>query len=240
MSLVIDAITLAVIVVFALSSFRRGFLNAVVRLAGCILAVVLAMNYSLPLAKGFYQNYLSERVLNLVAQNIGSISLSDIDSFTEGLSQLSVQLPIGISQAVSSEIEAYSQLWYEAVMGESKAGISLAIAENVVAPVAVSLLRVMVFFVIFGMLMLLVNTLASILKGVNHLPLIGGINELLGAAFGAAQGCLYIFVAAALLWFLLSASGGSIGPITSKAIDETVVFRLFYQAGPWASSVYKG
>lgn len=239
MSLAIDVITFSVIAVFAVMAFMRGFLNAVVRLVGCVLAIALAMNYSLPLAKIIYQDYLGERVIDLVAQNIDSISLDDMDSFAEGIKEMSGQLPFGLSQAVSSEISSYSQLWYEAVVDGSKASISLAIAENIVEPVAVSLLRVMVFFVIFGVLMLLVNTLAAILKGVNHLPLIGGVNELLGAVFGAAQGCIYVFVAAALMWFLISAGGGSIGPVTAEVIDETTIFKLFYRSGPWVDVTMK-
>ena len=90
---------------------------------------------------------------------------------------------------------------------------------------------------LFTVLMLLVNTIAGLLKSVNFLPVIGSLNEILGGVLGAAQGLLYVFVFASLLWFIVSATGDGMGIISNSEIEKTFLFRWFYLAGPWARGI---
>ena len=84
--------------------------------------------------------------------------------------------------------------------------------------------------------MIPVHIIAKLFIGVNHIPLIGPLNEVLGGMIGAAQGMLYMFVIASVVWFVLSASGGQIGPVTVDVVEDTILFKEFYNIGPWVES----
>ena len=239
MPMLLDVITVIIVAIFAVSAYRKGFLNSIVMFLGTVGAMFAALTYSQPIARVIYENYLYERVSTLVAENLDKFSVPDVQAFTEGMQNLSQELPAFFSMLLQSEMGLNAELWYNQAINSGAATISAGIVDTVVTPIAIGLVRVVVFFIMFGVLMAIVNTAAGLLRTVNRIPLIGPLNEILGGVLGALQGMLYVFAVSAVLWFLLSAAGGTLGPFTNTAIDQTVLFRYFYAAGPWADSAIK-
>lgn len=239
MTMFLDAITVVVIAIFAVASYRKGFLNTIVVLLGSIGAVVASLTYSQPIAELVYKNYLYDKVAAMVAEHLDEFTAMDMQAFAVGMQELAEELPAFLSLAIKSELGRYAEQWYQQILSGGSATITAAIANTIVAPIAIGLLRVIVFFVLFSVLMLLVKTVAKLLRTVNYLPLIGTLNVLLGGVLGALQGMLYMFVISAVLWFVLLASGGEFGPVTSDIIDQTILFRYFYGAGPWVDSTIR-
>ena len=237
MFLIWDVLTVAIVLTFAAASYKRGFLNAVTRLIGSIGALLFSLVYSEPIARMIFENYLRSSTLDLVAQHIGELSENGAEAFLTGLEGMLPELPGWLAQSLQGALGSSAGAWYEAVQSSDAAALSAAITDTVIGPMAVALVRVLVFFVLFSVLMLLVNTIAGLLKSVNFLPVIGSLNELLGGVLGAAQGLLYVFVFASLLWFVVSATGDEVGILSSSQIEKTTLFRWFYLAGPWARGI---
>lgn len=233
---ILDALTVVIIAVFALSSYRKGFLNAVVVLLGSLGALFVSLTYSQPVAELVYQQFFHEKIAAVVAQHMGSFTAADAAAFAQGIEDMAGELPAVFSSALGSQLGLYVGQWYEQLANSSAQEATAVIANAIVAPVAVGLLRVVVFFIMFSLLMLLVKTVAGLLKTVNYLPLIGTFNALLGGVLGAIQGMLYVFVVSAVLWFLISSSGGQFGPVSADIVGQTLLFKYFYTAGPWVNS----
>lgn len=237
MYLIWDVLTVAIVLTFAAASYKKGFLHAVTRLVGSIGAMLFSLVYSEPIAKMLFENYLRGSTLDLVAQHIGELTQSGAEEFLAGLEGMLSELPGWLAQSLQGALGPSAEAWYAAVQSSDAATLSVTVTDTIIGPMATALLRVLVFFVLFTVLMLLVNTIAGLLKSVNFLPVIGSLNELLGGVLGAAQGLLYVFVFASLLWFVVSATGDSAGILSSNEIEKTYLFRWFYLAGPWARGI---
>ncbi len=236
---ILDALTVGIIAAFAISSYRKGFLNTIVVLLGSLGAMFIALTYSEPAAEVLYQQFFYEKISAMVAQHLGSFTAADAAAFAKNIQDMAGELPAIFSSALQSELGVYVGQWYQQLANSDAATVTATITNTVIGPLAIGLLRVVVFFIMFSLLMMLVNTVAGLLKTVNHLPLIGPFNELLGGVLGAIQGMLYVFVISAALWFLISASGGQFGPVSTAMIEKTLVFKRFYMAGPWVNSAIK-
>ncbi|MFV0497363.1 MAG: CvpA family protein [Candidatus Fimivivens sp.] len=232
MAWVLDAITVGIIAAFGFSSYRQGFLNTIVMLLGSLGAVFVAFTYSEPIAQIIYQQFLNEKVLTVVSENLQSLTAIDAAAFARELEEMVREMPALFSFA----FEADMGNWYQQLTAGNDAAVSAAITDTIIAPVAISLLRVVIFFILFSLLMILVKVVAGLLKTVNHLPIIGIFNGLLGGVLGVIQGMLYMFVISAVLWFLFSISNGEIGAISAQTIEQTIFLKHFYTAGPWVES----
>ncbi|HWP51622.1 MAG TPA: CvpA family protein [Clostridia bacterium] len=239
MSWILDALTVGVIAAFAISSYRKGFLNTIVVLLGSLGAMFVSLTYSQPAAEVIYQRFFYEKISAMVAQHLGAFTAADAAAFAKNIEDLAGELPAVLSAALESELGIYVGQWYQQLASSNAATVTTAITDTIIGPLAIGLLRVVTFFIMFSLLMMLVNIVAGLLKTVNHLPLIGTFNELLGGVLGAIQGMLYVFVISAVLWFLISASGGSFGPVSADMINQTLIFKYFYTAGPWVNSTIK-
>ena len=236
---ILDALTVGIIAVFAIASYRKGFLNTIVMLLGSMGDLFVSLTYSQPAAELIYHAFFYDKIAAMVAQRLGTFTAADAAAFAKGLEELVSELPAVLSSALGSELGIYVGQWYQQLAGSNAAAVTVAITDTIIAPIAIGLLRVVAFFILFSLLMMLVKTVAGLLKTVNHLPLIGTFNELLGGVLGAIQGMLYVFVASAVLWFLISASGGQFGPVSAEMIGQTLIFKHFYTAGPWVNSAIK-
>ena len=72
----------------------------------------------------------------------------------------------------------------------------------------------------------------------NHLPLISGANHFLGALLGVLQGCLVLFLAAAVLGLLISLTGGWPG-VNSEVISQSYLFNIFYNIINWGRNLFR-
>lgn len=233
MSLALDLAAVIIIAVFAIATYKKGFLNAAAVFLGTIVSFVMAVSVSGPAARFIFDSYISDNVNSVVMKHMGNISQNDVTAFSEGMRELIDEMPSLISGMMENGFGVHVDEWYDKIMASDAESVSQAVNDVIIAPLATGLLRVLAFFVLFFVLMLAVNVIAGLLTGVNMLPLIGPLNELLGGVLGGIQGMLYVFVLAAVLWFALSAAGGEIGPISEQTVEQTWLFKYFYDIGPW-------
>lgn len=236
---ILDALTMVIIGACALSAYRKGFLGTLTALLASLAALYLSLRYSQTIAELVYTQFFSDKIATLVAQHLSDFTAADAAAFAQGIVNLASHLPGVFSTALRSELAIYVEQWYQQLAGSSAQAMTVAITNAIIAPLAIGLLRVIVFCVMFGLFSMLGNAAARLFKTVNHLPLIGTFNALLGGVLGAIQGMLYVFVASAVLWFILLASGGQFGPVSSEMIGQTLIFKCFYTAGPWVNSTIK-
>lgn len=237
MSWVIDGISLLVLIIFAVASYHKGFLYTVVRLGGTVAALLFSFYYSQPVAELVYSRFLEGWATEAVRNNIGLLRTADYSSFVQSVQEMLADMPSAIGTLLQNSIGNSMQQWYETLSQADPTLAAGVIVDMAVQPVLTGAARVAVFCLMFFVLMLLVTTLAGLMKTVNYIPLIGSFNEMLGGILGLAQGMLYLFVIAAAVWFLLSAAGGSFAGLSEETVQQTLLFRWFYQAGPWTKQL---
>ncbi len=216
---------LAVILLFVLAIFigyRRGFMKSILKLAGCLLSLVIAASLSGVIAGGLYSSVVGPKVEEQIVANIPSADLSTVES---GLQQVLDQLPDVVtntlgSYGVGSASEIVSSL--EGSLSGDPAAIAAVISDKVVRPVAVLLIQMVTFFILFIILLIVTSILASLLSKVFNLPLLRQVNGVLGAVLGAVEGVLWVLVGVTVLQIIASSASGD-ALITAQTLEKSLL-----------------
>ena len=224
----------AVILIFLLAiliGYRRGFVKAVIRLAGCVLALVVALCLSKPLAGGVFDLFFSDQLEQTVSSHIGQ---TDEQAVREALENILEQLPQpvvnaldGVGLGTPEEITGQVQ----DALGGTAAELSERIVSLVVRPAAVSLLSALLFLVLFIVCMILVGILASVINKAFQIPVLKQVNGALGAAVGVLEGALLVFVGVTVIT-LISQASASDGVISREVVERTTIVRTIEKISP--------
>ena len=106
-------------------------------------------------------------------------------------------------------------------------GIVEELADATLRPLMVSAIGMIGFVLLFSILSIIANILLSTLGIVNHLPVVGPINALLGGAVGVLEGVLLVWVFAFLLRGLLGIYPEGWWIFRADTIGHTFLFRYF-------------
>ena len=145
-SIVWDGITIAVIAVFALSAYRKGLLNVLVRFIGAIAVFAASIIYSKTIAAMIYTNVFGDRVAEAVAANLDRFGEPGIEAFTDAVKGVIAMLPPGLSQALDLQAAANADTWYQNFLSANADSLVSVISEQMIAPAATAVLQVVVFF----------------------------------------------------------------------------------------------
>lgn len=233
MHLLLDLVAVLIIVSFACSAYRKGFLHTIAMLLGSLASIGVALVYSRPLATGVYSRYLKTHVVDYVLQSIEKLEEPQLAAFSQAMEQKAEELPSAIRTLLQTQVIPYMESWYEKFTSFSAVDFAEALAEAVAAPIVIAVLQVVMFSLIFGGLMILVRLFANLMRGIQYVPLVGSINALLGAVLGMIQGGLYLFVVCAVLWLVMTVAGDSLPMITPEVVDKTMIVKQFFAVGPW-------
>lgn len=99
-----------------------------------------------------------------------------------------------------------------------------AITTVLLQPIATTMLRVVVFAVIFCLLLLLVNMLYRVGFGVNKLPLLGGINRLLGVGVGVIEALIVVYILCMVLVIVSALAGGKVEWLSWDELQKAKIF----------------
>lgn len=226
-----NAAVFAVIIILALSALmgiKRGFIKTVFMLFSTIAAILLTVLLS-PYVSKMMQN--NDRILNYVMERVEQgIDFGDEetqeDSFIEGLG-----LPSFLEKAL---VENNNSDIYDTLEVEREN-----IKHYVSLYVAIIIIKAIAFILTFIVLLLLLGLLCRVLDIVAKLPVLHGINKLLGCAAGIVQGIVIIWL---LCVFLTAISGTALGRDIFEMIDESRFLTYIYDNNliiTFVTSVFK-
>ncbi len=231
MAYILDGAAILIFLLAIFLGFRRGFIKSVIHLAGCVVAIVAAALLSTPLAGGAYDLFLADTVEETISSKIVE---TDEQSVQEALTGILEQLPGPVANALESAgLGTPEQLTekLQSSLGGSADALSSTISTMIVRPVAVSLLRMLFFTVLFIVVMILAAIAATAIDRVCHLPVLRQVNGALGGVMGALQGALLVFVGVTVLT-LLSLVSDSDGAISRQTIEDTHIVRAIETVSP--------
>lgn len=104
-----------------------------------------------------------------------------------------------------------------------------AAAGDAVRTMAVSLLTMVAFLIIFLLAMLIVRALVRLTRSVNRVPVVGGINRLLGGVLGAAEAFLLCYLIGMAATVLISFSENRWGWLNTAVVQKTYLLNWFIQ-----------
>ncbi|MDE6020437.1 MAG: hypothetical protein K2H01_05500 [Ruminococcus sp.] len=111
-----------------------------------------------------------------------------------------------------------------AILRNDYSGASLEIEKNYIKPVVMGILKTLIFILITVLLSSLLRLSLLVLPSRKE----SSMGKFIGAAFGAAKGIIYLYLIVLLVSGISSMQNGEYPFYSSKTINQTYLFRIFY------------
>lgn len=235
MSLLLDVVTVLILAGAVIGSWRRGLVRSVVETAGYILSLVAANLCSVPLGGWIYAAVLRPLCYNSISQSIAAQLHSSAEKTGQALPALS-----GLGQFLTQYGGADFARSVSAAAGTGEKAAAGALMNTMAEPLLLSGARLIAFFAIFFLCMVLVRAVARLSDVVLRIPVVRGLNRLGGAAFGAVKGVILLFLLSTLVALLIPVfSLRENPPITNNTVSATSLFKYVYEANPLGGMLLK-
>ena len=104
-----------------------------------------------------------------------------------------------------------------------------AAAGDVLRTVAVAFLTMVAFLIIFLLAMLIVQALAKLTRNVNRVPVVGGVNRVLGGVLGAAEAFLICYLIGMTATVLITLSENQWSWLNTAVVQKSTLLNWFVQ-----------
>ena len=198
MSAIVDIILLIVIFVMILAGIKNGFVRCVLSIVAFTLAFAAAVFLSEPAAQTVYDNFVKEPIESAIAESIPDMSTAK--TAADNTQAVIDSLPEAVVSAASSLGIDVSQLAEQAGnINLNTSDMAAELTDKVARPIALAVLKVLAFAVIFLILNLVLQIAVSVISRLFDLPVLKTFNRTLGGVLGAVKGLLLVTVLAILL-----------------------------------------
>lgn len=215
MAWIYDLVFLIVFAFAAVASWRKGFLASLTELIGAVVGVGVAVwasrSLSVPIYEQFVSGSVSEKVESAVAQSGGDLAaaVQAMDFLPDTVRDTLAQLVQGAGNALPEQIT------------------------TALEPILLPFVQVLLFVVLCMVVRWVFRLLVGLLRHVNGVPLLGGVNRLLGLVLGLMTGALDCWLLALLLWFVASVTAGSLEFLTLSVLNQSVGYSFFGAFNPF-------
>lgn len=214
-SFIYDLLFLAVFSFAAVKSWQKGFLAGLTELIGAVLGVGVSVWGSRTLAPGIYEKFLSDTVTEKVETAVAQ-SGGDIAAAVQGLDFLPDSLRTTLTEAIQT---AGGQLPEKVT--------------SLLEPVILPLVQVVLFVLLCVVVRWAFGLLIAVLRGINGVPLVGGVNQVLGLVLGLCTGALDCWLLALVLWFAASVTAGSLDWLNTAVLQRSIGYSFFGAFNPF-------
>ena len=210
--IVYDVIFLLLVLGAAETGRRRGFASGLVS----SVAGIIGGTYGTRVwAGGIYDKYVASHVTDVVADTLEKTG-GDLAQAIHALTFL----PQSIQQKLIDTVSAASSNAVPQVV-------------NALEPLFLPVIQAVVFLSVWIVVRVLCRMLGRVLRGINAIPLIGGLNRILGFAFGFVSGLLNCWIWSILLWVAANLTGGKLEFLTTATLNRSVIYGLLANLNPF-------
>ncbi len=213
-ALIVDLAFVVLLAINVIDGRRKGFVKIILSFAGMLITWFVASELSLPIAEWANEAFVGDWITKALEGTIA-------DSIANGSDALLASIPDYIANAAQvagvsfEEVTAQLGNTVDPVVAAEK--IYGAIENNLV----ISVLRIISFFALYLVMNWVVSIVIGIIGKVFKLPVLKGINKLLGSVVGALKGILIAAVISIILSLI-----AMVVPETEfvQALDGSVIY----------------
>lgn len=215
MAWIYDLLFLILFAYAAAASWRKGFLAGLAELIGAVVGIAVAVWASRMLAAPLYDRFLSgsitEKVEGALAQSGGDLAaaVQGMDFLPDTVRAMLMTLVEGVGNVLPDQVTVALE------------------------PVLLPFVQVVVFVVLCLVVRWVFRLLVGLLRQVNGVPLVGGLNRVLGLLLGLVTGALDCWLLALALWFVASVTAGSLEFLTPSILRQSVGYGIFGAFNPF-------
>lgn len=227
-SLLVDAVLVALLVIFILVGRHRGFIKTMAGVVSFVAALVLASMLAGPIADFLYDKAVAPGVTDAV-----SASLAEDGPAAQRLDRSLEEMPGFVTRLLAgADIHTGADLLRYV---DPAADLAENVSERVVRPVVAPILQTVCSLLLFVILLVVVNLLLRVLNVLAKLPGIKQVNQGMGLLAGLMEGVLWVLFAVAILD--LVAAFGWIDGVDATLLEGTYLFRWVAHINPFTGFV---
>lgn len=164
----------------------------------------------------------------VLSDNISNSSA--FSSIVSAVEKMADAVPIlsGVADSVTSGEKSVIQSVMLSIINTETDDFARTITDDMVKPVLLVPMRALIFAVLFAIIAIILNIAAKLLKIVNKIPLVGKVNQGLGAVAGVAEAVIVIFLVCIFINVVVTLSGNGLIFLNTMTIDETFIFQKIY------------
>ncbi len=214
MSILLDVIIVAIVVLYALRGWRKGFFRSLMGLIGAMIALVAALTVSRFLSQWIFDAFIRTPLAASITQTMAETGASTASGIMSALPQFLREL-VGWTGNSAQELQN---------LISSSAGPAADILVNIISPLVINLIMIVAAIVLFIIFLIIVRLLLRLLNKVTKVPVIKQLNGILGFLLGIGKGIIIVWMLCALVSIIVPLFGPS-AQWAQDAMDHSYVFR---------------
>lgn len=223
MSIILDLIVLAIIIITVLISAKRGFVRTLIELLGFIAAVFISFTISTPLANTTYDKIIEPSIISTVTSAADTAAdnsaAAAVDSFWN---EMPGWIKGGIEKAGISKESLDGSI--TANIGNGVQSAVESASQNVIKPAVTSTLALIYQVISLIILLALVKPLARLINKLFSFSVIGTANRVLGGVVGVPKGMIYAVAFCLLITLAVSFTQNGFLIFTGEAMEKSLFF----------------
>jgi len=229
-SLIIDILILAIILIAVIVGYKKGFIKISVTAIGLILSFVLSITLSSMAAEWTYNSFIQEKMVSNVSAGLERQGNVAIDTAIDNLFSSDKMI---IKMAKICDITA-DDIKPE-ISSDSQEVITVAeyIEKEVIRPTLTFMLRLIVMILLFILLSILFNLLSNLLSKTFSLTVAKKADPVLGGFLGLVLGIVFAFLLCILLDTAISLFPDGFIGLTEETRDGSYLYRLINYVSSW-------
>ncbi len=220
MSIVIDLIILAIILICAIISAKYGFTRTVIELVGFIAILIFVNSVSTPIAEKIYDLKIEPSIISAVQKDSNDGTENITDNVWDAIPKLIRS---------NSSVSKYKDKFIDTIDKNVSNGIQTAAvkaSDKIVKPTAIKIISLIVSILLFTVLNILVKFIAKLLDKIVKHSFAKGLNRRLGFIIGIPKGIIISLVFCLILIFVVDTTKNGIWIFNEKSVNNSYVIIL--------------
>ncbi|MGI5888676.1 MAG: CvpA family protein [Oscillospiraceae bacterium] len=222
---VLDIFLAVILIICVVVGLKRGLMSMLVRVVGYILSAVGSFYLSRALAPVLYEKILESKLIDTVTEKLEGVT--SYETLQESLSSGSLKGVFGLGSVDINDILSK----FSSTGTITPSGAAQVIVDDALKNTAISAISIIVFILLFIIFLFICRILSRSLKSVNSVPVIGGLNRVLGAVLGIAEGIIICMLICMVMGYVLGTLKDQ--TILEQAKSETILFNFMYTYNPF-------
>lgn len=222
MSIILDLIVLAIIIITVLISAKRGFVRTAVESVGFIAAVFISFTISTPLANTTYDKIIEPSIVSSVASVADTAANNSAEAVDSFWNEMPEWVKSGIERAGISKESLDGSI--TANIGNGALSAAESASQSVIKPAVTSTLALVYQVISLIILLIIVKPIAKLINKLFSFSLVGKVNSVLGGVVGLLKGIIYAAVFCLLITLIVSFTSNGFLIFTNEAIEQSLFF----------------
>lgn len=233
-SVCLDVAVILLLVGGVFKGRRDGFLKSLILFVGGLASLIIAGYLSHWFSDWLYDAFLREKISHSVLEAMQNSGADQLTASLQGtLAAIGGILGMIAKAFHASSLQLTADQLAQALMGNLE-GLSATLTDQVFGPPVKGLVSAISFVVLFSLCMIVFRLIGRTLQSVNRVPIVGGINRLLGMAFGLANAAFWLIVLS-FVFYLLTLAFPSSEWFNPQILEKTWLFGWAYSHNPLIS-----